>query len=317
MANTAVFGVMFVDIKCFPFGKYTPKGRNLGDIKFIHGGVSRNIAEDFANVGADVTFVTMAENSAIGKEALDNLKKAGVDLEYVKNVEENAMGMWVVILNDEGDVAGQISKMPDITALSEFIDEKGDEIVRNCKNVILEFDMGEEISEKILTLAEKYGKSVYSIVGNMSVILKRRDFVKRTDCFICNEIEISNLLEKDLTNTTPDEMANELCYASDTYGYPSMVVTMGKNGAAYFDKKTREKGHYPAKKVKLVDSSGAGDAFLSGTVIGLSNGFSLGNSVVIGTYMASLTIQCKQSACPKTDVLSRVDIEEKKLVQLI
>lgn len=308
MSYTAVFGVIFVDIKGFPFGKYVPEGRNLGDIRFVHGGVARNVALNFANVGQRVSFVTMTENSAMGAEAVSELEKAGVNLDYIKKAENSALGMWMVILNESGDVAGQISKMPDITALEELVDEKGDEIVKNCENIVLEMDLGEKISEKVLALAEKYNKKVYVIVGNMSVILKRRDLVKKVDAFICNEIEIGNLLETDMTMLTPDVMAEEIKKASKEQGYPSLVVTMGKSGCAYYDKKNDNCGVCPAHRVPLVDSTGAGDAFLSGTVIGLTRGFDLGYAVKVGTYMASLTVQSDKSSCPKTEILINSEI---------
>ncbi|MGN1118446.1 MAG: carbohydrate kinase family protein [Acutalibacteraceae bacterium] len=308
MSYTAVFGVIFVDIKGFPFGKYVPEGRNLGDIRFVHGGVARNVALNFANVGQKVSFVTMTENSAIGAEAVSELEKAGVNLDYIKKTRDSALGMWMVILNESGDVAGQISKMPDITALEELVDEKGDEIVKNCENIVLEMDLGEKISEKVLALAEKYSKKVYVIVGNMSVILKRRDLVKKVDAFICNEIEIGNLLEKDMTILTPGVMAEEIKKASKEQGYPSLVVTMGKSGCAYYDKKSDKCGVCPAHRVPLVDSTGAGDAFLSGTVIGLTKGFDLEYAVRVGTYMASLTVQSDKSACPETEILINSEI---------
>lgn len=302
MSSTAVFGVIFVDIKGFPFGQYVAKGRNLGDIKFVHGGVARNVALNFANVGQSVSFVTMTEKSAMGEEAVSKLHEAGVNLDYISRVDGSALGMWMVILDESGDVAGQISKMPDISALERLVDEKGDEIVRNCENIVLEMDAGEAISEKVIALAKKYNKKVYVIVGNMSVILKRRDLVREVDTFICNEIEIGNLLEKDMTRLTPDVMAEELKKASCEENYPSLVVTMGKSGCAYYDKKNDKYGVCPANKVPLVDSTGAGDAFLSGTVIGLTRGMELSDAVRTGTYMASLTIQSEESSCPKTEI---------------
>lgn len=48
MPGTVVMGVIFVDIKGFPFGEYHATGTNLGSIRFVHGGVARNVAEDMA-----------------------------------------------------------------------------------------------------------------------------------------------------------------------------------------------------------------------------------------------------------------------------
>lgn len=296
--RTTVIGVIFIDIKGFPFGKYNVKGRNLGDIRFCSGGVTRNIVENFANAGQEVNFVTLSDDSPFGADALSHLEKLGVKLEHVKKVEDNGIGMWMVVLDEKGDVAGEISKMPDISALEQLIEEKGDEIVKGSDNIIFEMDTNEEISERLLSLAEKYNKRKYTIVGNMSVILKRRDLVKRTDCFICNEVEIGKLLNESLTSLSPEEMAQRLKVACVEEGYPSLVVTLGENGAAYYDKSNGSCGYCPAKCVELVDSTGAGDAFLSGTVMALSKDYPLSKAVEIGTHMAALTIGTQCSACP-------------------
>ena len=50
---------------------------------------------------------------------------------------------------------------------------------------------------------------------------------------------------------------------------PSMIVTMGDQGAVYATK-DGEKGICPARKVHVKDTTGAGDAFCAGVSIGLT-----------------------------------------------
>ena len=45
-----VIGTVFVDIKGFPESVYIQNGRNVGRIEYVHGGVSRNVVEDIANM---------------------------------------------------------------------------------------------------------------------------------------------------------------------------------------------------------------------------------------------------------------------------
>ena len=45
-----VLGAVFVDIKGYPSDLYIPGGRNAGRVEQVHGGVSRNLVEDIANV---------------------------------------------------------------------------------------------------------------------------------------------------------------------------------------------------------------------------------------------------------------------------
>ena len=299
MASTAVFGVAFVDIKGFPFEKYIPTGTNLGNITIVHGGVSRNVCEDFANVGMPVDFVSVTDHTIIGQDVVDHLQNIGVGTDYITLIPNRGVGMWLAVMDEKGDLAGSTSQMPDLDALEAFIGAKGEEIVAKCENIILEIDMNEAIAEKVLSLAEKYNKKVYVIVGNLSIIGKRPDFLSRVDCYICNEIEAGKFFEMDLEDYTPDQMLEVVKVKSAELRVPSMVVTMGKDGAVFYDSRTREEGHCPCCPCKLVDTTGAGDAFLSGTVMGLTKGYSLEKAVKAGTYLASATIQVAESSCPK------------------
>lgn len=297
--STAVFGVTLVDIKGFPFEHYISAGRNLGSVKIVHGGVSRNVCEDFANVGMPVEFVSVTDKTCIGQDVVARLNSKGVGTKYITSVEENGIGMWLAVMDENGNLAGSVSQMPDVAALEKYIDKHGDEIASGCKNIILEMDASESISAKVLALAEKYRKAVYVIVGNMSVILAHPLYLCRTACFICNEIEAGRLFDMYLENTKPAEMLCLLKEQTKRMNIPSMVITMGVNGAVYYDRINKTGGFCPSIPTELIDSTGAGDAFLAGTVIGLTKGYSLKKAVHAGTKLASSTIQVEESSCPK------------------
>ena len=61
-----VIGAVFVDIKGYPTDVYIPGGRNAGRVEQVHGGVSRNVVEDIANVELRPTFVSLVDRSGIG-----------------------------------------------------------------------------------------------------------------------------------------------------------------------------------------------------------------------------------------------------------
>ena len=299
MANTVVVGVSFVDVKGFPFAKYNPQGRNLGTVRIVHGGVSRNVAENFANLGMPVSFASMLEDTAFGRDVARRLNAAGADLSHTVMAEDNGLGMWLVVLDETGNLAGSISRMPDTAILEDYIERCGDEIVSGAENIVLEIDLSERIASVILSLAEKYGKKVYAIVGNMSVILAHPEFLRQTDCFICNEIEASRLFASDAVPAfSPEQMLEYLPTAARTAGIPSMVVTMGAHGAVYYDGPRDEAGICPVFPAIVVDTSGAGDAFFSGTVMGLTRQLPLSEAVRYGAKLAALTIGSEENSCP-------------------
>ena len=147
MQYTAVFGAVFVDIKGFPSSVYNPIGRNVGDVKRIHGGVCRNVSENLANIGSPVSFVTVFDPDSFGSEVQIRLHDRGVDLRFARSAERG-MGMWLAVFDEKGNLAGSISRQPVFDAMERIVDEEGDEIVRGCSNIVLEVDMRASIARK-------------------------------------------------------------------------------------------------------------------------------------------------------------------------
>ena len=66
-----VIGAVFVDIKGYPLSTYIPGGRNAGRIEQVHGGVSRNVVEDIANVELRPTFVGLVDDTGMGQDVIE------------------------------------------------------------------------------------------------------------------------------------------------------------------------------------------------------------------------------------------------------
>lgn len=300
MAYTAVFGVVFVDLKGFPDNEYNPRGRNLGRVQVVHGGVSRNVAENLANVGCSVEFVTMLDTDDTGESVRRRLEERGVGLKYAAE-SVNGMGKWLVVMDHTGDCVASISQQPDFSFLERMIDEKGDEIVKNCENIVLEVDMNASIAEKVYNLAEKHNKDVFVVVGNLGVIKARQDFLARTRLFILNENEAESLFGRKVNPADPQSALKVAQEEAARLGIREIVVTLGAYGAVYCDMDAGASGHIPAESTVMVDSTGAGDAFFSGTVAARTKGLNLGRAAALGAHLAALTIRSSESACPKLE----------------
>ncbi|MCR5794917.1 MAG: carbohydrate kinase family protein [Solobacterium sp.] len=292
-----VFGAVFVDIKGYPIAQYIPGGRNVGRISQVHGGVSRNIAEDIANVELRPTFVSVVEDSGVGRDVVERLRKHKVNTEYI-SVRPDGLGTWLAVFDNSGDVVASISKRPDLSAIGELLDEKGDEIIRNADSVIVEIDLEAPILKRIFRLSAKYGKQIYAVVSNMSIALERRDLMQKTGCFVCNEQEAGQLFSEDLSSVSAEEMLAILPRKIRQARIEKMVVTMGEKGAVYASL-DGEEGICPAQDVHVIDTTGAGDSFFAGVAIGLTYGKTLAEACTIGTRLAASVICTKENVCPR------------------
>lgn len=299
--DMVVVGVVFLDIKGFPFFKYDAVGTNLGNVLMTHGGVARNVAENMANLGAEVEFVTMLDDDALGHEARARLRGAGVKLTHAVSTPDKGMGMWLAVFNEKGDLAGSVSRMPDAAPIERLFDERGEEIIQGCRGITLEIDLSERVSERVFELAKRFNKPVYAIVANMSVILRRPDLMSQTACVILNEIEAGRLFGRELRALSPEAMLEAISEAAPAMGIRSIVVTMGERGAVYLDAEKDLRGICPAVPCRVVDTTGAGDAFFSAVVESLARGMRLDEAVICGARLASMTVSTSESTCPHVD----------------
>lgn len=294
----AVIGDVFLDIKGYPASTYIPKGRNAGAIVQMHGGVGRNVVENIANIQLEPVFIGSVDDNAMGEDVIQKLKRHKVNTSYMKKAD-NGMGTWLAIFDHSGDVAASISRRPDHATIERILDEHGDDILKDADSIVVEIDLEEEIIKKTFHYAKKYKKNVYAVVSNMSIALERREFIQKTACFVCNQQEAGILFSEDYSHMTAKQLSSVLLERIRFAHIPKMVVTMGGDGAVYAqqDGQKGESGVYPACKVNVIDTTGAGDAFFSGVCVGLTYGKTLKEACGIGTKLASTVISTTKNTC--------------------
>ena len=292
-----VLGAVFVDIKGYPLSAYIPGGRNAGRIEQVHGGVSRNVVEDIANVELRPTFVSLVDDTGMGQDVINKLENHKVNTKYIQRVPDG-MGTWLAVFNNEGDVVAAISKRPDTNPLTDLLAEKGDEIFKDCDGIAIELDLEKDTVKQVLYFAQKYHKKVYAAVSNMSIAMERRDFLQQIDCFVCNQQEAGILFSDEYDHMGPEEMCRTLAANVGSARIPCMVVTMGDKGAVYACA-DGESGIVPAKKVNVIDTTGAGDYFAAGFLYGLTCGYSLEKCAKIGSILSGNVIQVIGTTMPQ------------------
>ena len=292
-----VIGAVFVDIKGYPEDVYIPAGRNVGRVDQVHGGVGRNIAEDIANVELRPTFVSLVDEGGIGADVLRKLTAHKVNTDYVRTAPDG-MGTWLAVFENDGDVVASISKRPNLMPIVDILEESGDEIFANADSIIVELDMDKDIIKRVFKLAKKYEKKVYAAVANISIAAERRDFLQSVDCFVCNQQEVGILFSDDYSEMDATQLEQLLREKVVRAQIPSMIVTMGDKGAVYADM-LGNSGFCPARRVKVKDTTGAGDAFCAGVAIGLTYGKDMAQACEIGAHLAAAVITTGENVCPR------------------
>ena len=295
--SIAVVGAVFVDVKGYPSSNYIPGGRNAGKVRYVHGGVSRNIAEDLGNLGLEPVFISTVDPSGTGEDVLRRLRDHGVDTSLVRKVPDG-MGTWLAVFDNNNDVCASISNRPDLLPLLTILQGEGNRLFQKVDSVLLELDMDEPVVEEIYRLKAKYGIPAYAAISNINIALERRAYLMQTDCFVCNRQEAGVLFSDEFTETDPLSLAQQLALRVAGAEIPAVVVTLGGDGAVWADRDGLY-GVSPPQNVPVADTTGAGDAFFAGVAAGLTYGKSLREACEIGTRLASSVICSLENTCPR------------------
>lgn len=292
-----VIGSVFVDIKGYPSRTYIPGGRNAGKVRYVHGGVSRNIAEDLGNLGLEPVYLSLVDPNGVGEDVLLRLQEHGVDVSLVRQTPEG-MGTWLAVFDNNNDVCASISHRPDMMPLLKLLQDKGNTIFPAAESVLLELDLDEPVVEELYRLKAKYGTKVYAAVSNINIALDRRAYLQQTDCFVCNRQEAGVLFSVEFSGENPEALARQLSELVTGAEIPAMIVTLGADGAVWADQNGRF-GVCPAQQVPVADTTGAGDAFFAGVAAGLTYGKDLAEACAIGVRLASSVICSLENTCPR------------------
>ncbi len=295
----AVIGTVFVDYKGFAQADYHADGRNLGQVQTVAGGVARNVAVNMAHLGMDTWFASVV-NQDSDVALRQQLTEQGIHLDYLHTVESGGTGIWLAILAHNGTLLGSVSQMPDISILAQKITPDLTQLFSDIKNIALETDLGVELVQKIIAQATDTNCKIYALPGNLSVLLAHPELLSQMECFICNHTEAEKL-SGGLCFDQPEAALINVQAFAQKFQLKNIVITLGEQGSVYLDAEGNS-GHQSVLPVTVVDTTGAGDAFFSGTVAALVQGQPLADAVALGVKVAASVIGSCQSDCSKLSV---------------
>ncbi len=251
---------------------YLPKeGETLTGSGFFTncGGKGANQAVAAAKLGGSVKMCGAVGNDDFGNRQLSGLKNVGVDVSHIRKIEGVSSGIAMIIVTngnnriilDKGANACLSAGM-----LDEFLRDAraGDVYLTQLENPIDVIGYG-------LRLAKEKGmKTILNPAPANTAIAAYFPYV---DLITPNETELAIFGGK------------EKIFSQ---GIRKIVTTLGGDG---YEIATPQKAvHYPCEKVRVVDTTSAGDTLCGGLAAGLSEGMTLEEACAFGCRAA--TIAC-------------------------
>ena len=282
-ANVVVIGSLNMDLVTraprLPVGGETLIGHSLGTVS---GGKGANQAVAAARLGAQVAMVGCVGNDDYGVQLRDALLAEQIDCQAVSVVEDSS-GVALIVVDDNSQNAIVIVAGAN-GAMTPAVIDQFDAVLQAADVVICQLEIPDATVGHALKRARALGKTVILNPAPASRPLPA-DWFTAIDYLIPNESEATALSGLPVDSLESAEKAASHLIAM---GAGKVIITLGAQGSLFANGQSFE--HFPAPKVKAVDTTAAGDTFVGGFAAALATGKSEAEAIRYGQIAAALSV---------------------------
>lgn len=296
MTNVVVLGSINMDlvVRTQDMPRPGETARGTGFVT-IPGGKGANQAAAAARLGARVEMVGRVGSDSFGPVLLENLRRQGVGVEHVRVDPEAASGIAMIIVDSRGE--NSIVVDPGVNGrVSEDDIRNAQGLLASADYLLLQLEVPLPVVRGAIDAARSLGLPV--ILNAAPAYPLEPAFVGGVYCLVVNESEARTLTGMEVVSV---QDAREAAYRLLGGGVPVVIVTLGAQGA--FVAAAGLEAHIPARKVRVVDTTAAGDAFIGGLAVALGKRYDLVEAVRYATCVGTLAtmVHGAQTSLPSED----------------
>ena len=271
----------------------------IGPAKEMSGGSAANTIAGIAHLGGRCAYVGKVKDDQLGAIFAHDLRAQGADYDTSFAPRDHAAetGRCIVLVTSDGE-----RSMNTYLGVTEFLDASDidEDLMASTEWIYLEgyrFDGPESHAAfaKAIAAAKGAGGKVALTLSDPFCVERHRDAFRKmiaedVDLLFCNRAELLSMYQ---TEDFDDALARASAEVE------ILACTDSENGAHVLSGGQRH--HAPARPVKVVDATGAGDLFAGAFLWALAEGHDLPNCGRIGCVAASEIIS-HVGARPEADL---------------
>jgi ribokinase len=282
-ARVVVLGSLHLDILVHASDR-PKKGETLPGSAWGYkaGGKGGNQAVAAAQFGARSSMIGRVGNDDFGKRLLSHLRDAAVDTEHVWTDPEAGSGMSVAIIDAEGDYGAVIVSGANLRLSNKDLEEAR-QVIGSAQVLVLQNEVLDSTNAAAAQLAKE--DHIRVILNAAPARPLGPELSAHVDVLVVNAVEAEMICGVAVTSLPSATEAAVLLSEQ----VANVVVTAGGLGLA-----VAERGNTPyaeaAHSVKLVDTHGAGDAFIGALAARLASGLSVAEAVRFANAAAAVFV---------------------------
>jgi ribokinase len=263
------------------------------------GGKGANQAIAAARSGAPTAMLGALGDDDFGRERRADLDAEGIDTASVARRERTPSGVALIVV-EEATGQNRIAYVPGATRTITAADARA--AVERVKPAVIlaTLEPPADALDALLDAGRAAGATL--VLNATPEAIGARPFLERLDVLIVNEKEAADILDYPVSAENGETAARDL----SRLGPSTVVVTLGAAGAAIAH--NDEVATFPAPRVEVVDTTGAGDAFCGAFAADVARGadpFMAARTGVVAGSLAT-TVPGAYPGIPRREAIERM-----------
>lgn len=293
MADICVVGSNMIDLMTY-IDRLPLAGETIEALDFSmgFGGKGANQAIAASRLGSRVNFISMVGNDDFGRNQLKNYETNGISIEGI-GTGRFSSGVASIFVDKNSENRILITKGANRELTAAFLESKFD-LLKGSKIIVLQQEIELETNYRAIEAAKEFGVPVLLNPAPADKNLKEEYFSK-IDFLVPNETELAFMTGQN-TETIDDIKRAALLLVKK--GAKNVFVTLGERGVLWVTKELERLILPP--KVKALDTTGAGDAFIGSFAHFYAKGEKIEEALKHSNEYAAVTVTKKgtQSSYP-------------------
>lgn len=286
-----VIGGANIDLSATLADSFIAADSNPGKVDIGYGGVARNIAHNLALMGNRVQLLTAFGSDLFGRLIEDHCKQQGIDVHLSAVVDNVRSGTYLCINNHSGEMIAAVADTEAVSVITpDWLEHRlGD--INQSDYVVADTNITEA--------------AIRYLMENVTVPLLI-DGVSSTKAHrmmnALNNAKLPYLHTLKLNLKEAVAITNEADYALAAQrlidlGVAHVYITLGSEGV--YCRSAAQEWLFPALPITdVVNTNGAGDAFLAGVVYAMTKGLEFPQTAQYGLMAARATLMSPKAVNP-------------------
>eukprot|EP00039_Didymoeca_costata_P010428 m.140278 g.140278 ORF g.140278 m.140278 type:complete len:666 (+) comp14822_c0_seq3:251-2248(+) len=291
-SSVVVLGGLVMDTLATPLPEsdkdFVQGTSNPGIVKQSAGGVAKNIVESYvktANTADNILFITPVGQDLAGEVLKDHVQKMGINSAGIITLDHRSP-QYVAVHGHRGALLHGVADMKIIESLGWCeVSKHFEQDLREATIIASDANLNVTFLRQLATFCRKHNKKFWFEPTSDIKAIKcvDADMLDALTYMSPNKSELVAIVNRMQKTVDPHCGNQQLVEILLDAGVEHVFLKLGPDGLLHGQKEPRSFTNYPAVQIpKVVNTNGAGDAFVGATLASLLKGETINSSIQLG-----------------------------------